>query len=277
MISQNSLLQSLHKAYPSAALFTVVPGFFITPCVSSEVEQKVPKLLTTLYDVKYSKMKEDELTNAVKGIKLHVTEEEASFLERATKDQSRTCLWYDHCIGRITASMFGRVYKCAERKYPTTLVKTIMQYSYVNPAIPSLKWGRDNEDHARENYRASMQSDHEGFCVQSAGLLVSTTFPFLGASPDGITSCSCCAGLLKIKCPYKHRNSDITTITDSDFYLRLGQHGKWEVDTHHEYYFQIQGQMGIWNKPHCDFFCWTLKGIRSVTVRVPYDHDFLNK
>ena len=242
----------------------------------SEVEQKVPNLLTTLYDLKYKKMKEDELASAVKGIQLNVTEEEALFLEKATKSQSRTCLWYDHRIGRITASMFGRVYKCAETKYPTALVKSIMQYSHVNPAIPSLKWGRDNEDHARENYRTSMESNHESFCMQSAGLLVSTKFPFLGASPDGITSCSCCgAGLLEIKCPYKYRNSEISSITDSNFYLRLNQNNKWEVDTRHEYYFQIQGQMGIWNKPYCDFFCWTLKG--SVTVRVPYDHDFFER
>ena len=46
MINQNSLLQSLYKAYPSAALFTVVPGFSKTPSVSREVEQKIPKLLT---------------------------------------------------------------------------------------------------------------------------------------------------------------------------------------------------------------------------------------
>ena len=190
-------------------------------------------------------MKEDELASAAKGIQLNVTEEEALFPEKATKSQSRTCLWYDYCIDRITASMFSRVYKCAETKYLITLIKSIMQYSHVNPAISSLKSDTDNEDHAREIYRESMESDHESFCMQSAGTLVSTKFLFLGASPDGITSFCCCGtGLLEVKCPYKYRNSDILLITDSDFYLRLDQNDKWEVDTLHEYYFQIQGQNG---------------------------------
>ena len=78
--------------------------------------------------------------------------------------------------------MFDRVFKCIETKYPNTLVKSVMQCSYyfIN-------------DHARENlkYRVSMES-HEGFSLQSAaGLLVSTKFPFLGASLDGIIHCSC--------------------------------------------------------------------------------------
>ena len=275
-ISQDVLLESLHKAYPSAAIFTVVPGFSNAPCASNEVEQKIPELLTAFYDSRYSKMKEDELENVVKDIQLKVTEEEALFLEKATRSQSRTCLWYDHRIGRITASMFGRVYKCAETKYPTALVKSLMQYSHVNPTIPSLKWGHDNEDHAREKYKISMEPHHESFSVQSAGLLVSTKFPFLGASPDGVISCTCCGtGLLEIKCPYKYRNSDIKSITDSNFYLQLDQNHKWEVDKRHEYYCQIQGQMGIWDKPYCDFFCWTLKG--SITVRVAYDHDFFEQ
>ena len=260
MISLDVLLESLYKVYPHAAIFIVVPGFSEVPCTSHKVEQKIPELLTTLYDTKYVKMEEDELARAIENFQLKVTEEEAIFLEKATKEQSRTCLWHDHQIGRVTASMFGRVCKCAETKYPSTLVKSIMQYSYVNPAIPSLKWGRDNEDHARENYRVAMESHHEFFSLQSAGLLVSTKFPYLGASPDGVICCSCCGtGLLEIKCPYKYRNCDIKSVSDSDFYLQLNQSGQWELDTQHEYFFQIQGQMGIWNKPYCDFFLLDIK------------------
>ena len=271
------LLESLHKAYPFAAVFTVVPGFSKAACATREVELKVPALLTTLYDSKYSKMEKDELERAVNNIELKVTEEEALFLEKATRNQSRTCLWYDHRIGRITASMFGHVFKCAETKYPTTLVKSIMQYSCINPAIPSLKWGRDNEDHAREEYREYMKRNHESFSLQLAGLLVSTKLPFLGASPDGITFCSCCGtGLLEIKCPYKYRDCDIKSINDSDFYLQLNTNDEWELNVTHEYYFQIQGQMGIWDKPYCDFVCWTLKG-SSIVVRVEYDHDFFQQ
>lgn len=100
-----------------------------------------------------------------------------------------------------------------------------------------------------------MESHHECFSLQSAGLQVSTKFPYLGALPDGIISCSCCGtGLLEIKCPYKYRNCDIKSISDSDFYLQLNQSGQWELDTQH------------------DIFSWTSKS--SITVRVVYDHFF---
>ena len=64
-------------------------------------------------------MKDDELATLV------------IFHLKITEGQLRTCLWYDHQIGRIIASMFSHACKCAETKYSTTLVKSIMQYSYV--------------------------------------------------------------------------------------------------------------------------------------------------
>ena len=29
----------------------------------------------------------------------------------------------------------------------------------------------------------------------------------------------------------------------------------------HDYYYQVQGQLAIFNKPYCDFICWTTIGI----------------
>lgn len=93
------------------------------------------------------------------------------------------------CTEQLHPCLSMYVRKCAETKYPTTLVKSIMQYSNLNLAIPSTKWGCDNEDHAREEYRVSMDPRHECFSLQSAGLLVSTKFPFLNVSLDGVFSC----------------------------------------------------------------------------------------
>ena len=40
--------------------------------------------------------------------------------------------------------MFGHIAKCTERVFPMSLVKSIMQYTSVNP-----KWGRLNEVSAK--------------------------------------------------------------------------------------------------------------------------------
>jgi len=79
-----------------------------------------------------------------------------------------------------------------------------------------------NQLHAKHTvYIEKVQQEHNEFCYQPAGLFVSTDFPHFGASPDGLISCKCCGeGLLEIKCPYKYREQDPTTVVDSKFCLQ---------------------------------------------------------
>ena len=45
-----------------------------------------------------------------------------------------------------------------------------------------------------------MASTHTNFECRTSGLVV---YPFLGASPDGVTLCGCCGeGIVENKCPY---------------------------------------------------------------------------
>ena len=116
-ISKEKLLNALHEVYPSAAVFSVVPGYqpVRSPTCSPQL---IPKPLTSLYDPKYSKMAEAQFRVAVQGVKVEVSDSEAEYLEKATKGQTSSSLWYDHRVGRITASQIGKVVKCAETKFP---------------------------------------------------------------------------------------------------------------------------------------------------------------
>jgi len=54
-------------------------------------------------------------------------------------------------------------------------------------------------------------------------------------------------------------------------------HYKWKfatkvLDSSHDYYYQVQGQMIIWKKDYCDFVCWTNEG--CVVTRIKYNVDF---
>ena len=61
--------------------------------------------------------------------------------------------------------------------------------------------------------------------------------PYLGATPDCIVWCNCCGeGILEIKCPYAHRNSSISEINDTCFYLKSGGNGNLRLKKSHEYY-----------------------------------------
>ncbi|KAL5508851.1 hypothetical protein EMCRGX_G004107, partial [Ephydatia muelleri] len=154
----------------------------------------------------------EQLSDLVQHTTLTVNEEEACYLERSTRGQASTPLWFEHRVGRITASVFGRV-ACREKTFPSSLVKTIMQYSGSNRDVPVIKWGIEHEQEAREAYANIMAVKHATFKVNPAGLRVCTRQPFLAATPDGLVSCSCCGeGLLEIKCPFKYRNSQPASI-----------------------------------------------------------------
>ena len=57
--------------------------------------------------------------------------------------------------------------------YPTSIVKSIMQYQLPNPA---LKWGRDNEDNGIKEYMSQNEQKHSNLKYCSSGLTVSTDY-----------------------------------------------------------------------------------------------------
>ena len=64
-----------------------------------------------------------------------------------------------------------------------------------------------------------------------------------------------------MKCPYKYRYVNPWQVNDKKSFLQLDKDGKLSLSTIHDYYYQVQGQLSICNKPYCDFICWTKKGI----------------
>ena len=129
------MFDDLHKVIPSASIFTQFP-------------------LIYFYDRSFQSCTATEMKEIA-------TKDEASFLERSTREQSPTCLWYAHQVGCITASYIGQILKYSGKHYPTSIVKTIMQYTTSSPNIPALKWGRCNEDTARKQYTNIMTPDHD--------------------------------------------------------------------------------------------------------------------
>ena len=148
-----------------------------------------------------------------------------------------------------------------------------MQYSSP-PNAPSLNYGREMEPKARHFYNKLMARDHETFSKELTGLHVSPQYPYLGASPDGVVSCSCHGEcLLEIKCPYKYRTGLKNWQIDKNFPIDSSG----EIETSHRYYTQVQGQMFILNKEYCDFFVWTPLETHEnyLLLRVQKDDNFI--
>ena len=273
LINNKTFYDTLYKSFPKAAIFTVVPGYLVPSLTKSTPipEPELPPLLTSLYSQKYLSCTTPQVLRLAqcKLATITCTQEQVDFLEMSTRGQSSSVLWFNNRVGRINASVMGLVLKCRETAFPYSLVNSIMQYSKPSSNIPALKWGRLNEDKAREQYYSLLSTQHTNFHVRLSGLHIDTQHPYLGASPDGIVSCDCCGtGLLEIKCPFKYKNSVLSDIDDRLFCLEKNSARELQLKKSHDYYTQIQAQLSICNKQYSDFVCWTTNSIHVERIHV---------
>lgn len=96
--------------------------------------------------------------------------------------------------------------------------------------------------------------------LRQAGLHINPKWPYLGASPDGVLNCSCCGdGIVEIKCPHCAKDDDIKSATQKKNFCVKQIGDTYQLDTNHQYYYQIQAQLFICEKKYCDFYVWTGK------------------
>ena len=205
-----------------------------------------------------------------------LTDKEAADLNLFTIGQSDSENWFQHRHGRITASNFHRVYtrmntlKSKPSADPKPLIRTLMGY-LPQPVSVAMKHGKAMEPHAKRNYKAVISLRHKGFKVNECGLFISKDYPFLGASPDLLTSCTCCGkGICEIKCPESIKDQ-IPTFENYK-HLVKNNSGSTTLSKPSEYYTQVQGLMGILGVDYCDIFVYTAKGYHI--ERICFDPTF---
>ena len=82
-------------------------------------------------------------------------------------------------------------------------------------------------------------------------------------------------GLLEIKCPSsKFTVTPVDACSDKNFYLELCD-SKPKLEENHEYYDQLQGQMGLTGAKWCDFIVYTRAGMSI--ERIPFNHSHWDK
>lgn len=190
---------------------------------------------------------------------LFVTPDKIREIERNTRDQALSPMWYSARRFRLTASVFGRVLHMLPSTPPDSLVKTLLYPRQISS--PAIEWGKKNEAIALNEYTKHYNSlGNTKMIVCRAGFVVCEEHPFLGASPDAYVhdpQSSVEYGLAEIKCPYKYRNlSPVDAARASDFCSKVitNQDGRSSVELKrtHTYYSQIQGQMAITERKWCD-------------------------
>ena len=168
-----------------------------------------------------------------------ISDEQISLIEKLTRGQNTNVVWKEERAKRITSSMFGRICKATDKTDKPKLAKNLTLIRNIKAA--SIEHGRKHEPIAIEHFMKITNKE-----VKPSGLVVCKDHPFLAASPDGIISTK---ELVEIKCPYVSREREISEKTVP--YLRVNDDGKYYLDSHHDYFYQIQGQMLCTNAESC--------------------------
>lgn len=136
-----------------------------------------------------------------------VSKEQAVQMEKRTRGQHTSSLWFAARAGRVTASSMHSVYGTDLSSPALSIVKRVY-YPTRGPGTAATSWGIRHEETARQAYSAQTAHQHTDQEVQTCGFFVNPSFPQVGASPDAIVNCTCCGkGCVEVKCPAKTRTA----------------------------------------------------------------------
>ena len=233
------------------------------------------KLIIDYFDEKYQMLDSATLLLRAKQIfaSMDVSESESKLIEQCTKQQRESDHWFVYRKGRITASSFHDVYALKSQTDPKKLIYKLLQSPDLS-RIPAVKWGIDHEDMARREFVSLMEKLHSNFKCYTSGLNINPHYPHLGASPDALTECTCCVGegIVEIKCPFSGQEAHPNQLMKNKGFF-LNEKGL--LNRSHRYFTQVQGQLLITGRKHCDFVVWTPLGIH--VDRIYEDYTFTEK
>ena len=206
---------------------------------------------------------------------LEVTQDQARQIERDTRDQRMSSMWFAIRRYRLTASMFGDVILRRPETPPDKLVLRILKPT--DFTTPAIRYGIDNEKVAIEQYTQYQQANgHSELLVTESGFIINPSFPFLGASPDGAvydpSNQDHPFGFVEVKCPYSARDKTPLEAAANPSFCCSSTSSSLTLKRHHAYYAQIQGQMAIGERSWCDFVIYTPKGLSI--QRVLFDSQY---
>ena len=205
---------------------------------------------------------------------ISITQEQADMINEKTKGQGETQLWSKQRVGRITASNFYKICHLREATNKDNTLKELLNYCPLPPERTPVQfqWGHDKEQAAIDLYIRKCQKKHQGLCVSKSGLVINTSWPHLGASPDGIRYCECCGKrVVEIKSLFSKRNLP-PHIAASDYIIKVN--GKYQLKTETRWHYQIQGELATTCLKNADLIIYTNKGI--LVIEVEFNMEFWN-
>ena len=214
--------------------------------------------------------------------KVVLTEQRAKQLELLTMqhgcDEAAYSIWRAERRLRITASIAGTI---AKRRPSTQVGSTVHNMLYSKfTGNQATRWGLSQEKATAEEYiQCKQQQGSTGISVNTeCGLIISTAYPWLAATPDGFVhdpQTSPSHGLVEFKNPYSCRDQHLLQAVQSKKLTYLSCFsGTLSLKKSDIYYYQIQVAMLCTSKKWCDFVVRTKVDLH--VERIEFDEVFCN-
>ena len=194
-----NFLASLASCSSKPAILSLVEPYS-SRYIPKAADGSLPLCFTILYRAAYLNKNYSELLKIGKTVEIEATRDEVKQAEVQTRSQAQSRLWQKMRAGRITASHFKAACHTNPSKPSTSLIMSICHPELSKFKNAATRYGCEHEVIAKEKYSTSRAICHHKFEVMSSGFFISTDYPFIGASPDGSVTCSCCGdGICEIK------------------------------------------------------------------------------
>ena len=238
--------------------------------VPKPIAENFPLVLTELRnDSEAVHMGYSELLSLCSEVDISVSEDQAKAVEEATRDQADSKLWFRFRAGRITASKM-KTACCTNPKQPAkSLIKSVCYPESYKFTSIATTWGCSHEKYACDMFIEEHKKSHENVKMHNTGFFINPSVPFLGASPDGLVSCDCCGvNVIEVKCPFCAKDDMVDRVS----YLEMGDDGKLKLSRKHQYFYQVQTQLGVCRLESAFFVVWTEKDLHVEPIS--FDEEF---
>ncbi|XP_064486723.1 uncharacterized protein LOC135399024 [Ornithodoros turicata] len=164
-------------------------------------------------------------------------------IEEITRAQSKSEAWKSYRVGMITGSVgynvFTRVKTILTRIGEHNVAPTVSLLMRQKSAVTGpMARGSALEEEAKVAFIRVNSTMHKSLSINSCGLFVMKSHPYIGASPDGIITCSCCPPrLIEIKCPLEISEFTKRELTSNNEHYQFKATSKYNC--------QVQLQMNI--------------------------------
>ena len=192
-------------------------------------------------------------------------------------DDHASVIWKSERRLRITSTSVKAI---CQRHATTAVAPLVRQMLYSNfKGNAATRYGLAQEKASSIKYLQWLRTHGsvEASVDRNCGLIVSSTYPWLAATPDRLVidpSASPLSpeGIVEFKNPYSYRESSLQeAIENKKRSCLVNVEGCFSLKRSHEYYYQVQFAMLCTGRTWCDFFISAKDSFRE---RVQYDEEF---